>query len=125
MLVGKLSSAKGYDIFADAIVKILNKYEKWNAIVIGDEPREKIIAEHKNLNKLGFLNHKNVLKIFEKSSIAVACQSGGTWKTSLEASSRGCAVIISNRGGLPETITNGIILKISSDELFKSIENLI
>ena len=29
----------------------------------------------------------------------------------LEASSNGCAVIISNRGGLPETITNGIILK--------------
>ena len=30
-------------------------------------------------------------------------------RTSLEASSRGCAVIISNRGGgLPETITNGI-----------------
>ena len=63
--VGKLNSAKGYDIFADAIVKILNKYKKWNAIVIGDEPREKIIAEHKNLNKLGFLKHKNVLKILK------------------------------------------------------------
>ena len=47
-------------------------------------------------------------------------------RTSLEASSRGCAVIISNRGGLPETITNGIILKnLSVMSLFKEIENLI
>ena len=38
----------------------------------------------------------------------------------------GCGVIISNRGGLPETITNGIILKdLSIKSLFKEIENLI
>ncbi len=125
---GKLNSAKGYDIFADAIIKILTKYKDWKAIVIGDEPREKIYIKHKNLINLGFTEHKKVLKVFEKTSIAVACS---RWeepfgRTSLEASSRGCAVIISNRGGLPETITNGIILhKINSDELYKSIENLI
>ena len=35
-------------------------------------------------------------------------------------------VIISNRGGLPETITNGIILKkLNSTEIFKEIEKLI
>ena len=126
--VGKLNSAKGYDIFAKSITKILNKYNDWKALVIGDEPREKIKLSHKNLKNLGFTNHRDVLNIFKKSSIAVACS---RWeepfgRTSLEASSRGCAVIISNRGGLPETITNGIILKkINSNELFKSIENLI
>ena len=128
VFVGKLNSAKGYDIFAEAIIRILNKYSEWNAVVIGDEPREKIELHHKNLKNLGFTNHDKVLKTFEKSSIAVACS---RWeepfgRTSLEASSRGCAVIISNRGGLPETITNGLILKkITSSELFLSIENLI
>ncbi len=128
VFVGKLNSAKGYDIFAEAIIRILNKYSEWNAVVIGDEPREKIELHHKNLKNLGFTNHDKVLKTFEKSSIAVACS---RWeepfgRTSLEASSRGCAVIISNRGGLPETITNGLILKkITSAELFLSIENLI
>tara|TARA_X000001036_G_C20629788_1_gene786657 strand:- start:256 stop:1644 length:1389 start_codon:yes stop_codon:yes gene_type:complete len=69
-----------------------------------------------------------VLKIFERTSIAVACS---RWeepfgRTSLEASSKGCSVIISNRGGLPETITNGIILKkLNSKELYKSIDFLI
>jgi glycosyltransferase involved in cell wall biosynthesis len=128
VFVGKLNSAKGYDIFAKSIIKILNKYTDWKSIVIGDELREKIKLHHKNLTNLGFISHDRVLDIFKKSSIAIACS---RWeepfgRTSLEASSRGCGVIISNRGGLPETITNGIILnKLNSNELFKSIEDLI
>jgi glycosyltransferase involved in cell wall biosynthesis len=111
--VGKLNRAKGYDIFAKSIKKILNKHPDWNAKIIGDEKREKIILNHKNANLLGFLNHNDVLKIFKQSSIAVACS---RWeepfgRTSLEASANGCAVIITNKGGLPETITNAIILK--------------
>jgi len=126
--VGKLNSAKGYDLFGGAILKILKKHKDWNALVIGDEPREKLIFKHKNLNLLGFQTHKKVLKILEKTSIAVACS---RWeepfgRTSLEASSRGCAVIISDRGGLKETITDGIIIKkITVNNIFKSIDNLI
>ncbi len=126
--VGKLNTAKGYDIFGNTILKILDKYPKWKSLVIGDEPREKHTFNHKNLRVLGFQNHKKVLNIFSKTSIAVACS---RWeepfgRTSLEAASRGCAVIISNRGGLPETITNGIILRnLNSNTLFDSIESLI
>ena len=126
--VGKLNKAKGYDLFGNSIINILNKYKDWKAIVIGDEPREKLIFKHKNLKIIGFQKHKKVLEIFEKSSIAVACS---RWeepfgRTSLEASSRGCAVIISNRGGLPETITNGIIIRrLNIKNLYKSINDLI
>ena len=65
------------------------------------------------------------LDIYKKTSIAVVCS---RWeepfgRTSLEASSAGCAVIISNRGGLPETITNGIILKnLTAQALYKNIK---
>ena len=126
--VGKLNKAKGYDIFGSTIIKILNKYPEWKSNVYGDEPREKLIFKHKNLNLMGFRKHKEVLKNFEKSSITVVCS---RWqepfgRTSLEASSRGCAVIISNRGGLPETITNGIILKkLDVKNIYKEIEYLI
>ncbi|MDB4216477.1 glycosyltransferase, partial [Candidatus Pelagibacter sp.] len=71
--VGKLNSAKGYDLFGGAILKILKKHKDWKALVIGDEPRERLIFNHKNLNLLGFQEHKKVLKILEKTSIAVAC----------------------------------------------------
>ena len=126
--VGKLNKAKGYDIFGKAIIKILNKHKKWKAIVIGDERRESMHFNHKNLKLMGFQKHKKVLNTFKDTSIAVVCS---RWdeplgRTSLEASSNGCAVIISNRGGLPETITNGIILnKLNEHELFDEIEFLI
>ena len=126
--VGKLNKAKGYDLFGEAVIRILKKYNDWKAIVIGDEPRMTLNYKHKNLKNLGFQNHDKVLKIFEKTSIAVACS---RWdeplgRTSLEASSRGCATIISNKGGLPETVTHGIILReLSVDSVFKAIKKLI
>ena len=126
--VGKLNKAKGYDIFSKAIIRILNKNPKWKAKIIGDEKREKIKLSHKNADILGFKKHEEVIKIFKKSSIAVACS---RWeepfgRTSLEASANGCAVIITNRGGLPETVTNAKILKnLSVKNLEKSLNELI
>jgi len=126
--VGKLNRAKGYDIFGDAILRILNKHNDWSAKVIGDEPREKLIYNHKNLKILGFKNNKYILNELKRVSISVVCS---RWdepfgRTSLEAASRGVAVIISNKGGLPETTQDAIILNpLSSNNLFKAIEQLI
>ena len=126
--VGKLNRAKGYDIFAKSILNVLKKNPQWNAKVVGDEKREKIDIRHPNVDILGFLPHYKVLNLFKKTSIAVVCS---RWeepfgRTSLEAAANGCAVVISNRGGLPETITNAIILrKLTSNELTKKINFLI
>ena len=46
--VGKLNKSKGFNIYGNAIIKILNKYKKWKSIVVGDEPREKYNFKHKN-----------------------------------------------------------------------------
>ena len=126
--VGKLNRAKGYDLFGESITKILNKHKDWNAKVFGDEPREKLFYKHKNLNILGFKDNKFILNSLKKVSISVVCS---RWnepfgRTSLEAASRGSAVIISDRGGLPETTSSAIILKkLSSKDLFNTIDNLI
>ena len=126
--IGKLNRAKGYDLFGEAILKILNKYKDWSAKVIGDEPRERLIYKHKNLKILGFKSNRFILNELKKISISVVCS---RWdepfgRTSLEAASRGAAVIISNKGGLPETAQNAIILKpLSSKNLFNIIEKLI
>ena len=47
--VGKLNRSKGFHLFGNVIVKILNKYKNWRAIIVGDEPREKYNFKHKNL----------------------------------------------------------------------------
>tara|TARA_B110000444_G_C18842546_1_gene599817 strand:- start:53 stop:2170 length:2118 start_codon:yes stop_codon:yes gene_type:complete len=125
---GKLNVAKGFDKFCKAMIKILNKYKTWRAIAIGDEPRENIKIKHKNFILTGWIQHEEVLKIYDKSSITVVPSS---WeepfgRSSLEAGSRGNAVIISRKGGLPETIGSPILLnKITSESIFNEINNLI
>ena len=41
--VGKLNTAKGYDLFCQAITKILDKHKNWKSLVVGDEAREKLL----------------------------------------------------------------------------------
>ncbi len=125
---GKLNKSKGYHIFGDAIVKILNKYPDWSAEVYGNEQREKFNFQHKRLKIMNWIDHKKLLKIYEKSSITIV---NPTWeepfgRTALESSSRGCAVITSTSGGLSETFVNNLVLKKNnSNELFKLISKLI
>ena len=126
--IGKLNASKGYDIFGKAIIKILNKYKNWESLVIGDEPRQKLFFNHERLTVLGFKNNDYILNKLKEVSISVI---PSKWnepfgRASLEASSRGCAIIRSNTGGLKETATNTLIIKkFTSNELFKKIELLI
>ena len=126
--VGKLNSSKGYDVFGKAIIKVLDKYTDWKAIVIGDEPRQKFFFKHKNLFHYGFRDNSFILNKLKSVSIATV---PSKWdepfgRSSLEAASRGCALIISNNGGLRETTNNALILKnITVNNLFNKIEFLI
>ena len=128
VFVGKLNPSKGYDIYRDAIIKILNEYPKWKAYSIGDEKRNKPIINHKNHIELGYLSHKEVLNFLSRAEIAVV---PSRWeepfgRSALEASSRGCATIISKKGGLPETSDHSIILKkLNYINLYNEIKNLI
>jgi len=126
--VGKLNRSKGFHIFGKAIIKILNKYKNWKAIVVGDEPREKYNFVHKNLEYKGWISHDKTLKLYDLTSISAIPSS---WeepfgRTAIEAASRGCATIISKRGGLIETVPNTIFLtRLNDKELYKKIEFLI
>ena len=121
-------ATKGYDLYAKSITKILNEFPKWKAFSVGDEDRRKIFINHKNHYELGFLSHKKVLDLLDKTSISVV---PSKWeepfgRTALESTSRGCATIISNRGGLPETTGEAIILKnLDTNNLYRSIRYLI
>ena len=126
--VGKLNESKGYDIFSKSIIKILDEFPEWRAFSLGDEDRRKIFIKHPNHFELGFIKHSKVLNLLNKSSISVV---PSKWeepfgRTALEATSRGCATIISNKGGLPETTKQAIILKnLDDNSLYKQIKFLI
>jgi len=126
--VGRLNHSKGYDIFQKSIQKILNEFPNWKSLSVGDEERRSVYIDHNQHKELGFLNHKTTLGILSKSEIAVV---PSRWeepfgRTALEASSNGCATIISNKGGLIETTDQAIILKkLDENNLYKEIKKLI
>ena len=128
VFVGKLNYSKGYDIYKDAIIKILDKYENWKALSIGSESRRNIYINHKQHKELGFINHKKTLEILDKSEIAVV---PSRWeepfgRVALEAAACGCATITSATGGLSETNNYLInINKIDSEKLYSKIDLLI
>ena len=126
--VGKLNYSKGYDIFKDAILRILDKHPEWKALSIGNESRRNIYIDHKQHEELGFLNHKKTLDVLDKSEIAIV---PSRWeepfgRVAMEATACGCATITSNRGGLTETTNHSIkIDKIDSNKLYDKIKILI
>ena len=128
LFVGRLNASKGYDLFGKAIISVLNNNPDWKAIVIGDEPRENHFFEHKNLKILGFQKYNAVTKWFVKSDISVVCS---RWdepfgRTALEASSAGCAVIITDKGGLSEASPKAMKIKsLTIKNIENSIEKLI
>ena len=74
--VGKLNKSKGYDIFGKAVLKILKKYPDWKVNVAGDEQRDKIEFNHKNLKNYGFISHKKVIDIYKKQVLQLFVQDG-------------------------------------------------
>ena len=128
VFAGKLNESKGYNIFTNTITEILKKNKSWTCDIVGDDPRryEKII--HPKIYYHGWLPYKKTMKIFEKSKIAVI---PSTWdeplgRTAIEAASRGCVSIISKKGGLVETNSNGLFLNyVTKEELFNELNKII
>ena len=125
---GKLNSSKGFDLYGKAVIKILDKHKSWNAIAIGNEPREKFNFNHKNFKILDWVKHDDILDYYKKASISVV---PSRWlepfgRTAMESAAYGCATITTRNGGLPETFNNELFLeKINDIELYKLIEKLI
>ena len=113
IFVGKLNESKGYDLYCKSMFRILDQYNDWKAISIGEEKRFQNFPTHERHFNLGQISHNKVLDYLSKSEIAII---PSRWeepfgRTALEASSRGCATIISSTGGLPETTDYAIKLK--------------
>ena len=125
---GKLNKSKGYNIFGSAVIKILNKYKDWTAIVAGNEKREFYSFSHKRLKIYNWVSHKKIINIYKKSSISVV---PSLWeepfgRTAMESSDLGNAVITSGYGGLKETSVYPIVIKhINERKIFLKIEDLI
>ena len=128
IFVGKLNSSKGYDVFGEAVINLLNKYKDWKAIVAGNEKRESYTFNHKRLKILKWSSHKKIINIYKSTSISIV---PSVWnepfgRTAMESSDLGNALITSGKGGLLETAMKPIILKkLNKKNIIKEVEKLI
>ena len=128
IFVGKLNSSKGYNIFGDAVIDLLNKYKDWSAIAVGNEKRESYNFKHKRFKIIKWSSHKKIINIYKSTSISIV---PSQWnepfgRTAMESSDLGNAIITSGKGGLLETSYNPIVLKkVYKKNIVKEIEKLI
>ena len=113
LFVGKLNHAKGYHIFSEA-ASIFKKIDpSWNFIAIGNEARKEIFPDKTIVKEIGYKKNSEVLKYYSVSEIAIG---NSVWdeplgRIAIEASSRMCLPIISNKGGLAESKNIALVLK--------------
>lgn len=129
LFVAKLNSAKGYDIFCDAAKKFKKYNSSWNFIAIGKETRKNIFPNSSIVKEIGYKTNSEVLDYYKKSEIAIG---NSVWdeplgRLPIEASSRKCLPIISNKAGLAESKNIAIVLKKNNAqnlyEILKKITN--
>ncbi len=127
LFVAKLNESKGYHIFCNTARKFKKFDPTWNFIAIGNEVRKNIFPDPKIVNEIGYKKNSEVLKYYSKSEIAVG---NSVWneplgRIAIEASSRKCLPIISNKGGLEESKKIATVLKKNNSiELFKILKKL-
>ena len=113
LFVGKLNHAKGYHIFSEAALIFKKSNPSWNFIAIGNESRKEIFPNKNIIKEIGYKKNSEVLNYYNKSEIAVG---NSVWdeplgRIAIEASSRKCLPIISNKGGLAESKNIALVLK--------------
>ena len=127
LFVAKLNKAKGYHIFCDVANKFKKYDPSWNFIAIGNETRKKIFPDPKVVKEIGYKKNTEVLNYYKSSEIAVG---NSVWeeplgRIAIEASSRKCLPIISNKGGLAESKNIAIVLKKNdSKNLFEILKKI-
>lgn len=155
LFVGRLIEAKGVILFLDAAERLLNNNVKWQFLIIGTikpgylikknhfffqsktdrngliiiDKINKLSKKFKNFKHINFCPNKTVQNYMKKSSILVA---PSIWEdpcplTVIEGFSNGCALVTSDKGGIPEIVKKNaiIIKKMSRENLYKKIKTLI
>ncbi len=120
-IYGRIRKSKGTLEFVDAVIKTLQKYPEWGAVIIGEatpkdlefkKSLEKKVFEaglEARINFTGFLEDSNDIPKWYRAIDVVVCASHneGFGLPALEGMASKCAVIATKAGAWPELITDG------------------
>lgn len=120
LFLARLVERKGLFIALDAMRELVRKNIEATLVIVGDGPEraraEKYAQEHELYNRVRFVGRVDDAEKWQWYSIAhlfwfPAQPLKNEWEgfgiTSLEAQAHGCPVVVSNIGGLPESMIDG------------------
>jgi len=126
---GRLLEEKGIKLVLESFNELKNRFNL-EFVVIGDGPLYSTLKEeYKDVCFTGFISKDEVLKELEKTDIFLypTLYPEGFPTVVLEAASKKCAVLATDRGGIAELIddSSGIILKENAEDLTDKLEKLL
>lgn len=140
LYVGRVFDGKGVLELAQAAARILSRHPDWRAAFVGADFNAPTPYQQKVLDVLsgsiaagqvmlpGFMSNKAALEQFRRASIAVVpSKVEALSRTGIEAIAGGCAVLVSNCGGLPELDSPGVTVLpgVTADAIETGLERLV
>lgn len=136
--VGALNAEKGVKYLLDAIKILTDKHLEINLTIVGDGPQREFLENYTDelgiaryINFMGYVPlGEKLIEIYKNHDIFVLPSiSEGTPRVLIEAMANKLAIVATNAGGIPYTITdheNGIMVEPkSAEQIADAIENLI
>lgn len=127
-VVSRLESIKGMDMVIPAVEKVYVKHKNIMLLIVGDgslrESMESSVPPHLSplTSFVGRQSQATLQSYYDQIDILLMpSRSEGFGLTAIEGMARGCVVVASNTGGLPEVVVDGKVGLLHSPE---SVEDL-
>jgi glycosyltransferase, group 1 family len=132
-VVSRLEHIKGMDLVVPAFAKVYDKHKNVRLLVVGDGSLRHQMEEDANR-----LHLKNIIKFVGRQEQAalqsyydkidvllMPSRSEGFGLTAIEGMARGCVLVASNTGGLPEVVREGYVGLLHQPESVDDLANKI
>lgn len=132
-VVSRLEHIKGMDLVVLAFAKVYDKHKNVRLLVVGDGSLRQQMEEDanrlqlgKNIEFAGMQKQTDLQSSYDKIDVLLMpSRSEGFGLTAIEGMARGCVLVASNTGGLPEVVREGYVGLLHLPESVNDLANKI
>lgn len=132
-VVSRLEHIKGMDLVVPAFAKVYDKHKNIRLLVVGDGSLRHQMEEDASRSHLckiiefaGMQQQRDLQSYYDKIDVLLMpSRSEGFGLTAIEGMARGCVLVASNTGGLPEVVREGYVGLLHQPESVDDLANKI
>lgn len=132
-VVSRLEKIKGMDLVIPAFAQIRKRHPEIHLLIVGDGSQKELMQQQandlniiENITWAGRQGQGNLQDYYDKINILLMpSRSEGFGLTAIEGMARGCVVVASNTGGLPEIVINEKVGLLHKQEDIEDMKNTV